>query len=448
VSGATSGELAAEEKLLNEPLYQALRPKAVEFITRLRAATTTEEWVLLHQDLLVEFGARQDAAHEVIPAAKGEVAQEIARLAKMQPKPTQELREKQALLDRIKQQEVTIPACQHTLRQIADGIAWRALGYERRLFDILGEGDRVGRLASGVGREAELAELQRLWDEEKVFAIHNDLTNCLRHGDLTAIRPGRSALEINLLEIKAGRCPGDTPQLRRMGRAIALLREGRQIRDGEMVRVTVVPAPYETYLGLLSELISTARQAGYAWVRPHECLLVGAVDYRIWGRCPESFSRESEAEKRRLNWTSEKSNTLAWTASQRRIRDRKWSFSSLAPYTVFPLSAEDVADVVMGFVDVFCALDITLLERALTRDGLSVRVARPGPAQSLFLDAQRGRVGLRLPPHLREQMQIELMTPDALRKAIDHVLDINLSNPSQIKDRRIVVFADEAETWK
>jgi len=37
------------------------------------------------------------------------------------------------------------------LRVIGDGLAWRALAYDRAAFGILGTGTRVGRLAADVG---------------------------------------------------------------------------------------------------------------------------------------------------------------------------------------------------------------------------------------------------------------------------------------------------------
>ena len=337
---------------------------------------------------------------------------------------------------------------QHTLRQVGDGIAWRALRYDRGALTILGEGERVGRLAQGIGHDAELAELGRLWEEEGVFAMHNDLTNCLRHGDLTALRERDDGLDVTLIEVKAGQRPDDTPQLQRLERATSLLREGRQVTDEGVIHVTVVPAPYETYLSVLEELIATARAVGHAWARPHECLLVGAVDYRVWGRESRAYNRRSDAERRRLGWGGDEPETLAWTASMRRMRDRGWSSSSLAPYTIFPLPAADAADVVMGFVDLAYSLHLPLLERALSRDGVEVSVARSGPAASLFLEAARRGVRLLVPPHLREQMMVELMTPDALYALLDHVLRLNDERPHEAHDRRVVTFADEAAVWE
>jgi hypothetical protein len=358
VSVPSQRELRAEEQLLNEPLYLDLRPRVVELVQRSQRARTPEEWVDLHRDLLIEFGARQDAADETLPAARQQVRAEIRDLAHREPKPIDEIRAKQQILERVGRQELVARAGQHTLRQVGDGVAWRALGYDRRAITILGEGERVGRLAQGIGRDAELLELGRLWEEEGVFAIHNDLTNCLRHGDLTVIREAAGDRDVTLIEVKAGERPENTPQLQRLARATDLLREGRQLGDGDVLHVTVVPAAYETYLGILPDLIAAARDDGHAWARPHECFLVGVVDYRVWGQDVSGYSARSQLERQRVGWAPAEPETLDWIAALRRIRDRGWSFSSLAPYTIFPLSTEEVADVVMGFVDVFCSIHL------------------------------------------------------------------------------------------
>jgi hypothetical protein len=440
-------ELRAEERLLNEPLYQDLRPRIVSFIERLQCAATPKEWVDVHRELLIEFGARQDASDETLPRAKGEVATSIAELAKQTPKRIDQLRAKQEVLDRIKRQELVAKASQHTLRQIGDGMAWRALAYDRRAITILGEGTRVGRLAQGIGRDAELLELARLWEEEGVFAIHNDVTNCLRHGDLTAIRESSTARDVTMMEIKAGPRAEKTPQLERLERATEFLREGRQVQDGVLVHVTEVPGSYGTYLELLPSLIATARDTGFAWARPHDCLLLGAVAYRVWGRDADAYLESSNEAREQMGWSADEPETLAWTSSMRRIRDRGWSFSSLAPYTIFPLPPEDVADVVMGPIDLLCSLHLRKLETALARDSVEIEVKRAGQGSKIFLEAHRRGVGLRVPSHLREQMMVELMTPDSLFELLDRVLTLNEEHQEHAGDRRVVVFANEAETW-
>src|SRR5438067_984742 len=42
------------------------------------------------------------------------------------------------------------------------------------------------------------------------------------------------------------------------------------------------------------------------------------------------------------------SRTRSTRRPLRRMRDRRWSYSSLAPHAIFPLPADDIADVVLG----------------------------------------------------------------------------------------------------
>jgi hypothetical protein len=431
-------------------MYQEAHAKVKGFIERLQAADSPQDYVDLHRNALAEFGARQDASEEVLPKIKTETADRIRELARQSPKPIAAITEQQQILDRIRRQERVARAVQHILREVGDGIAWRALRYDRKAFAILGDGQRVGRLAEGVGRDAEFAELGRLWEEEQTFAIHNDMTNCLRHGDLTAVRPHDNQIDITLVEVKAG-VSHDVAQLERLDRATTLLREGRLIdggNDGQPLQITVVPGAYETCLDALGPLIETTRAVGYEWVRLHECLLVGAADYRVWGSDPDRYNALAQARRAEVGWAPEREETLAWTASMRRMRDRSESFSSIAPFTIYPLPPDDVADIVFGFIDLVFCLDLRALDQALVAEGLEVETARPPLSSRLFLTARRDNLVLAVPPQLREQMMVELMTSAALGRALTAVLEDMDADPGTAGDSRIVVFEDEAAVWE
>ncbi|MGH2796624.1 MAG: hypothetical protein ACRDM0_02875 [Thermoleophilaceae bacterium] len=77
----------------------------------------------------------------------------------------------------------------------------------------------------------------------------------------------------------------------------------------------------------------------------------------------------------------------------------------------------------------------------MTAHDAEVRVARPPQAATVFLEATRRSVGVRVPPHLREQMMVELMSPAALFAALDHVLTLNEERPAEALASRLVVFA-------
>lgn len=443
-------ELAAEERLLNEPIYKKARDKIVGFIARLQEARSPEAYVELHRSLLANFIAYQETADEAL-TQRMETRFRIRELAGEEPKPIEAIQGQQELLGRIVKQEMTLKAVHHLIRAVGDGIAWRALRYDRRAFTVLGEGERVGRVASGVGRDAELTALANLWEEEGQFAIHNDMTNCLRHGDLTAIREADGEVEVTIFEVKAG-ASHDEAQLQRLERATELLRthlDPTGGSDGGMLRVTPVPARYETFLSALPGLVERAKAVGFDWILPHPCLLVGAVDYRVWGRGDvDDFTERFATMRAEVGWPGEKPEILDWMSSLRRMRDRRYSFSSLAPFAIFPLLPEDVADVIAGPIDLFFSLHLPRLEQALSGDGVSVRVVRPPESSTLFLEAKRGGRGVTVPPHLREQMMTELVTPDCVFAAIDQILKLNEANPSEAYDSRIVVFADERQVWE
>jgi hypothetical protein len=274
------------------------------------------------------------------------------------------------------------------------------------------------------------------------------MTNCLRHGDLTAIRETCAAVEVTIYEVKAG-SSHDEAQLRRLERATELLRthlDATGGSDGRVLRVTPVPVAYETLLSVLPDLIERAKAVGFDWILPHACLLVGAVDYRVWGRGDVAELTENFAKARaEVGWPGEEPETLDWISSLWRMRDRAHSFSSLAPFAIFPLAAEDVANVIAGPIDLFFSLHLPRLEEALSRDRVSVRIARPPESSTLFLEARRGERGVTVPPHLREQMMTELVTPDCIFAAINEILKLNEANPSEAYDSRLVVFADERQ---
>jgi hypothetical protein len=102
----------------------------------------------------------------------------------------------------------------------------------------------------------------------------------------------------------------------------------------------------------------------------------------------------------------------------------------------------------MGFVDLAYSVHLAGLEAALTTDGRTVRVARQPESAGLFLEAGRSGVGVRVPPHLREQMMVELVNPACLQTALDHILALNAERPEEATSNRVVVFGEESSVWE
>ena len=65
------------------------------------------------------------------------------------------------------------------IKDIADGMAWRVLGYNRPLMRILSQGQSPGRLKTTISKEPQVAE--NILDKYNTHVLINDLTNILPH---------------------------------------------------------------------------------------------------------------------------------------------------------------------------------------------------------------------------------------------------------------------------
>jgi len=174
-------EFAAEERLLNEPIYKKARDKIVEFITRLQAARSPEDYVELHRSVLAHFIAYQETADEAV-AQRMEIRDRIRELAREEPRPIAAIQEQQVLLERVVNQEATLKAVHHLIRAVVDGIAWRALRYDRRAFTVPRRG-RTGRSCRLGHRPPRRADHAR-----QPLGGRGPVRNPQRHDQLSASR--------------------------------------------------------------------------------------------------------------------------------------------------------------------------------------------------------------------------------------------------------------------
>jgi hypothetical protein len=111
------------------------------------------------------------------------------------------------------------------------------------------------------------------------------------------------------------------------------------------------------------------------------------------------------------------------------MRDRRHSFSSLAPFSIFPLPAEDLADLMMGYLELATTLSGGLMEAAFAEAGIGARVELGDERFRKFADVERGGFRLEIPAPVREQMFMELFTPSAVVTATEELLDELAARP-------------------
>jgi hypothetical protein len=435
-----------EQMILGHPRYAAERPVVIEFLRRLRAATTPQNYFDLHRDLFNRFKARQ--AHiGALKTERSEHQDRRIRLAAQTPRDVPSISAAQKEADAVAEAIEVEEALLSILRVIGDGIAWRAMDYDRAAFIVLGTGTRVGRLADDEGLDPEIAQIESFW-RDGVFAIHNDLTSLLRHGDVTAIYPDGRRI---VVEVKRSRVDADGKQAARLKDATEYINKRRHtFADGKIRDIVEVKGPYKTRLSHLPGLINAARAEAYAGKTLSRCQWVCVVSNRVAdGDIPEAKARY-ERQKHDLGWAD--ARTFSYTTIYRRMRDRKHSFPGIAPLSIYPLDVEDLADLMLGYLDVLSLLNIDVLGQQFSERGISVEFTDNDTASSNFLIASR-RVGDRelfvhVDPTLREQLLAELMRPETAIASVKAVLDAVEAEPSPEAVERIASFADEASVWE
>lgn len=435
--------IAREMALVNHPATADERPVLVELLEQLHSAADPAAFSALHTKLLARYLGRQRLRDE-LKAEKSAVAGTIATLGAQVPKDVSALRTQQQRLEQIDHDAfVQLALAAHT-RAIADGLVWKALAYDRAAITILGRGVRVDRLADdGVGLQTELEALAVLEADPETVTIHNDVATILRHGDLTTINPSRHS--VHIWEVKAGGTVDGTQAIRGSA-AIELINEREAVdpQTRRTVHLHRLPVTSQTFAGQLAELVAESRSDGHAHRTLESMQHVTVIDYRAWAGREDALEARDSSVRESLGWGPEH-KTFTWLASVRRIRDRQASFGSLVPLAIFPLDPSDLADLMLGYLEIRTMLRGDLLEAEFAARGLAATVAFPTPDDDAFLSVGNGDVQLDILPDIREQLLAELVTPQTVIETVAATLELLASSSSPAQE--FLPGIDESGIW-
>jgi hypothetical protein len=133
------------------------------------------------------------------------------------------------------------------------------------------------------------------------------------------------------------------------------------------------------------------------------------------------------------------------------MRDRHHNFPYLAPLSLLPLPPKDVVDILLGSLDFTTWVNISAVSRYLAGRGWQAVAHDMPEASDAFLTVreQRGRLEnyVRLVPHLREMISIELMTTPTLAVFVDYMFSELERDNSLVECRPMVSAADESAAW-
>ena len=413
-----SRDVDREAAISDSLIVSEERPHIAAFVAKLHDASDAQHFQSLQDALLRRMLGRQTVTDE-LGADIRKTKQELRQLTAGRPLPRDEVSQLQAVLAKQELAERCCKAVAHVLRCVGDGIAWKALRYDRRAISILGSGKRVGRLADSRGLEAEL----RVADDYRKqgrFALHNDLTNCLRTGDLTLPFEPDGVL---IREVKAG-SGRPSAQTEAAEARMAFLRNGRGsgVIGDVSARVARYPVALRTGLTTLRQLLHDARRDGYATARPSPSISVVAVDPRVSGGNP-GIDVVVEQARGAAGWYDDPRIVRTLTLV-RRARERIHHYPYLAPLTIYPLDPEDICELLLGPLDYISTLHAPTLEREFSIRGMRAQVLTSERSSSrVFLRATRGDSQVELPALVCEQLLTELMDPGCLVDAVEMMLD-------------------------
>lgn len=439
-----------EDRILSDRAYFAERPELILLLRQLRAARTAQQFFDLHLRLFRRFHARQGYIDK-LRLTRQEQQRRRQDVLAVKPVDQGRVREIQMIVTRIELTIAVEGALQSLLAIIGDGLAWRALRYDRAAIAVLGTGARVRRLADSDGLLPELQIIEKYWSDG-VFAIHNDLTTCFRHGDVTAFFPDR---RIEISEVKRSDTAVDEAQAQRAYDAMTLINERRHtFADGQPRHIVPVGVPYRTHLQIARSLLPRARRHGYASANVSPIQFAAVVVHKPGDDNMAKQNAAHERALRRVRWHMPTTRYISFNATVRRMRDRRHSFPPLAPLSIYPFDVEDVADLMLGRLDLFTALNLDGLTRLFAQHGISVDAAHDDAegAGERFLTARRRirdrGITVTVQPSVREQMLIELMTPANIVAQVNAMIEAVRVESTSARIERFAAMADEARVWE
>ena len=351
------GELDREQsmvpKVLSDPQYREHLPTVRSFMARSRQLRDRPRELL-------ELQADMASALLGVQASQRELEGQLV---------SQPVGDSPALDDL----ERAIAVCKrlaHIIKQIADGIAWRTLQYDRAAIYQLALKNPTGHLQRQSAAHEFAAAAARVGRTGDLVAM-NDLTNCLRYGDYTAVAADGT---VRMAEVKAGkasrRSGRATRQRRKLDEVLEFLDSGVRLTGERLTAFLLHKTRARTHLQAVGDVIRQAKAQGCAHARLSDCLAVEALYMETLfeqGRSPELHNPFAQSRQ---------------ASSHHSLTFFDQFARNLAPYSVYPFPDDDCSDVMCGYLWLCTHFNRGNLIRCLRRRGLSVRLPTESEADA------------------------------------------------------------------
>lgn len=275
-------------------------------------------------------------------------------------------------------------------RYVADGIAWRAYGFDRHAIRALGAKEPVVFLSNKDGIEKEIMFFKALRRQGREWLpVMHDLTNCLRTGDFSLFKNGVLYQLIELKIRQSGKqavhmseSPKSARETRQVNR-MQLISEYLQIGDleildkdlkGKAFRANVVE---KHHFEAISKVIRSARSRKYGTIEPERGLMYLAFD--------TSTRAEDDALR---NASEHHPHIFDSLFTFQGIVPRFQEYHVSLPITAMHISARDMIDILFGRVAVMSFINFKCVEDHYRNNGIPLHFEKSGKEQKIIIDSK------------------------------------------------------------
>lgn len=305
----------------------------------------------------------------------------------------------------------------NAIRSIGDGIAWRALDYDRAVTRLMAEHATKQQVMSE-GLIGELLEWSIHFDKGSGIAILNSLTNCLAVGDVTVVKDDGSA---EIVEVKSSNTKSRRKirQKQKMREIVTLLSSGSGDAGDKDVSIEILPIEPESGLDRIGALLSEAEVHGWASDKISNCLYVECFDL---GKMPpfEAIKADVENAREKLigRWSQQGDFVIDFNSLD------LIAFSpNRAPFSIFPFPNRICIDLLIGRKCYIAYLNQNAVAREFEYRGWTVvktpeqLVAEGRTDESLLIE--KGRFHAAVPPADYMRMQMEALRVQTVISAFE-----------------------------
>lgn len=269
-------------------------------------------------------------------------------------------------------------------REIADGLAWRTLGYDRARIRVLSEANSPGHIATPdgpkIGRQLEFKYANNVVGNGGYVLMH-DVTSQFLIGDLSTVR---NFGEIpHLAEVKSKKLitPKTILEKQDKGRKLSnqehrLIQAQLLMEKDEMgnysnpVKVMRINVPVVTFHADVMQAISEARNKGFSRIKPANYIVIEVIDFANKDLDTEKVMPEERPFEGDKVMPFSNYDNLAIKIEGQIMRAK-------APYTVYPYPIADRIDLMTGGLYLHLTLSITKLESEFAKRGWKLEVNMP-----------------------------------------------------------------------